>query len=516
MRYLGSGLLAASLGAALVLAPLPATAEESVAYSSYAESQFVAGKNALGELVNIVGDGIEEEGASSRFPDGGEQFTESPLQALDRLTIPVGDTLLDSEIGAVGSYAQTGQSGLAYAASGAVTKDGIIHVGGESQPATSNATLALSGGALEPLTEYIADLRLELGAVTSQARYENASSELSRGYSLAGSRLVLEVPALAAVSNGLGAGEDQLPETLEISGTALCSTLLGILRLPDTACADLPELGTIEVSGLNAISEGIESTTDSGISFDLASGSIVVDLETLLKSLGMDLNNLPENTDLLNTILPALAEKLPELVGHLVTTVENLLEQLEVTVTPPGGGAPVTLPLDQLTGPLGDALGLLNENLQNALEQLADPLAGALDQLTEALASIAQILVNVPNEYAARYNGDAELSDHAASISALRVKLLAVTGEEGQLADLLLGNSLVDTAATQVPVCTTDCGGDDGGPGGGDDRGPGGALPRTGVELLAPVFFGGLVLLGLGYLLTGRRGDEDEDPLALS
>lgn len=515
MRYLGSGLVAASLGAALVLAPLPATADDAVAYSSYAESQFLAGKNALGELVNIVGDGVEEEGASSRFPEGGEQFTESPLQALDRLTIPVGDTLLDSEIGAVGSYAQTGAAGLAYAASGAVTKDGIIHAGGGSQPATSNATLALSGGALEPLTDYIADVRLDLGAVTSQARYENASSELSRGYSLAGSRLVLEVPALAALSNGLGAGEAQIPETLEISGTALCSTLLGILRLPDAACADLPDLGKIEVSGLNAISEGIEATTDSGISFDLSTGSIVVDLETLLKSLGMDLNNLPENTDLLNTILPALAEKLPELVGQLVTTVENLVGQLTVTVTAPGG-SPVELPLDQLTGPLAEALGLLSENLENALEQLATPLAGALDQLTEALASIAQILVNVPNEYAARYNGDVQLSDHAASISALRVKLLAVTGEEGQLADLLLGNSLVDTAATQVPACTTDCDGGDRGPGGDDGAGPGGLLPRTGAELLAPVFFGGLVLLGIGYLLVGRRGDEDEDPLTLS
>lgn len=514
MRILGSSLLVTGLSALLVAAPLPASAQDSVAYSSYAESQFLAGKNALGELVDIVGDGVEEEGASSTFPEGGEQFTASPLQALDQLTIPVGDTLLASEIGPVGSYAQTGQEGLAYAASGAVTRDGIVHVGGGSQPATSAATLRLSGGALEPLTQYVADLRLELGAVTSQARYETANQELQRSYSLAGSQIVLEVPALRAIAEGLGTDAIDL-STIDLTGPGVCETLLGLLQLDTASCAQVPDIGGLRVTGVGTLLDGLEQPTQGGLRYDAELGALVLDLEQLFRSLGLDLNNLPENTDLLHYALPALVAELPTFVNNFLAVVEDTLGDLTISVVAPGGAA-TPLPLDQLTGVLETVVEQIRTHLVSGLEAIAEPLGAGLAQLTDALANVAQILVNVPNEYAARYSGDAELTDRAASISALRVKLLAVGGEQGQLADLLLGNSLVDTAATPIPPCTTDCDGDPGAGGDTSTAGPGGVLPRTGVDLLAPVLFGGLAILGTGYLLTRRGKDDEAGPLGLS
>lgn len=513
MRIFRSGLLATGLSALLVAAPLSASAESSTAYTAYAEAQFLAGKNALGQVVDIIGDGIEEEGAASTYPEGGEQFTQSPLQALDQLTVPAGDALLDSEIGAVGSYAASGDGGSSRAASGAVTRDGIVHVGGESQPADSFATLNLSGGSLEPLTEYITDLRLELGVVSSSASLASPTAEVERDYSIAGSRLVLEIPALQALADGLGDGSTQLPGTLTIGSGPLCETLLGVLQLDPSACADLPSLGAVEISGLDTVSEGVEGTSDSGISFDLTSGSIVVELETLLNSIGVDINDLPENTDLLNTVLPAVAQRLPALIGEVVGTVEDLLTGLQITVTPPGGGAATPLPIDELTGPLADALGLFNEQFVSAFEQAAAPLADGLDTLTSELAQVAQVLVNVPDEYTALSNADTSQGE-VHSISALRVKLFGLDGGEGQLADLLLANSLVGPNTALDVTIPQDPDPNDPNQRDENNAAPG-WLPRTGVGLLAPVLFGGLAILGTGYLLTRRGKGDEAGPLGL-
>ncbi|RLV57442.1 hypothetical protein D9V41_02075 [Aeromicrobium phragmitis] len=521
MRILGSSLLATGLSALLVAAPLPASAQDSVAYTSYAEAQFLAGKNALGELVNIIGDGVEEEGASLSFPEGGEQFTLSPLQALDQLTIPVGDTLLGSEIGPVGSYAAAGNGGSSRAASGAVTKDGIVHVGGEGQPADSFATLSLSNGSLEPLTELLLDLRLELGAISSSAEQASPTAAVERSYSIAGSQLVLDVPLLETINSSLGGAPSlSLPEEATVGLAEVCEILAGVLTAPlpgggeINVCEQLEDLLGVKITGLNALTDGLESYTANGIAFDLAAGTITVDLATVLdRVLGLDINNLPENTDLLHTVLPALVQQLPGLVQAFYDDiVAQLLDQLGISLLIGGFEAP--LPIESLTrDALRPLLDTIFEQLRPALEQIVEPLADGLGTLTEQLAQIAQILVNVPDEYTALSNADTSQGE-VHSISALRVKLFDLGGGDGQLADLLLANSLVGPNQALDVTVPDDPGPND--PADRDENNVGGLLPRTGVGLLAPVLFAGLAILGTGYLLTRRGKGDEAGPLGLS
>lgn len=491
--------------------------------TTYAEAQFIAGANGLGDVVNALGDALEENGSHAGSEGPGEAFTQSPVQALDQLTIPVGDQVTGSEIGAAGNYARTTEDGAAKAASGVVTRDGIVHVGGGTAPADQGATLHLGSGALEPLAEALADVRLELGAVTSFAEHDGPNTAVKRGYDIAGADLVLEIPALAAFGNaaeGLPDSSDLLGDTLTLNLVTLCQALEdgitgaipdeGLPELPGATpgegdlCSNIPEAVAtavqIEIEGFDTALEGLANVTGQGVVFDFSAGTLTVDLAAAVERvLGTDINNLPPNTDLVAEVLPALLRNLDTLLldGLYEQVLAAAMDDFDLRVTLGGQ----TLPI-----PVNDGSRALRETLLDpvmdafrqglaAMEE-ADPLFEGLDQLTSALSALAQIVVNVPDVYTPLRAGQDIPAEAISSQTALRVRLLTIE-DESQLADLLLANSLVSAPAV-VDIPTID---DPDGPGGGG----GDVIPQLGSNDLVVAWLAGVALVTAGGLIATRK-----------
>ncbi|MET0819663.1 MAG: choice-of-anchor G family protein [Aeromicrobium sp.] len=453
-----------------------ASAKEVKTYTSYAESQFIASSGQLlgSALVDPLADALENSGARSSVPTAtagktGEQYVSGPLDPLKALTGPVG-TALDAQIGAAGSFANTNND-LSAASSGAVTNRGLVDVGSSSaQP--SNAKLNLTGpssslGALNGLGDVI----LDTGAIGSSITQESAGSAPKPSYKLAGGTLTLQVPALADLNTSLGGVVGDLDTTLAPQltlsqasvctllfslGSALPGGLQALLPANQGLCEALPQLGSLSITGLDALTTGLENVTKDGITFDFATGKITVDIAAAFKALdekGRDINSLPENTDLLAVILPGVTGNLDTLVKNVKTElVDELTSKLKVE----GSVLGITV------GPL--ALSTLNDaGLQTVVDTLFDGVDTALapistqlsDLLTDVLGQIqplVKVTVNVPNTYrdlvaprlkqAGVTTAASKTTSGVTSVSALRVQLLTVGGSASAL-DLLLGNSLV-------------------------------------------------------------------------
>jgi hypothetical protein len=115
---------------------------------------------------------------------------------------------------------------------------------------------------------------------------------------------------------------------------------------------------------------------------DTSSGGLTIDLQALLTTLGLDLNNLPANTDLIDVLVhyltspdglaKALTSVLHTVVDPLTSCTNGLLGGLVNSVLTAVTGA-----LDNVTGQLTDALGVLKTGsplapVGNALKQLID------------------------------------------------------------------------------------------------------------------------------------------------
>lgn len=516
-----------------------AAADSTQVVRSYAEARFLVGANGLGEVIDAVGSGLEDGGTSSgRDGTTGEQFTSSPAQELDALTVPVGDEAAGSRIGPAGNYANTSSNGAARAASGAVTQDGIVHVGGGSSPADQAATLNLSGGALQPLADAVANVRLELGAVTSQIGHGGLGTDVQRDYAIAGADLVFTMPSMGAFGqaiDGLPSSDPELADTLTLNLATVCEGfsdgaelmipadgIPAIPGLPDfpeipglpgmpgddvDLCGNIPaeavSLIQIEVEGFREALVGLDEVTDNGVEFDFGPGELRVDLAHVTETvLGTDINDLPPHTDLVATVLPALLQNLDDLLidGLYRDVFARSMESFDLRLTIAGQEVPI---------PVSDGSQTLkNDVLDSVMEQFAaaaDELAGTqelwdgIDTLTDGLANVLKITVNVTDTYASPH---VTAGERASSQTALRVQALNLDGE-AQLADILLANSLVtDPVVVDIPEVDPPADVPPGGP----DR----IIPQLGINSIGLMALLGLVLASLGGLmLSGREPAGD-------
>jgi hypothetical protein len=550
-----------------------ASAKEVRTYTSYAEAQYIASSGQLlgSALVDPLADALENSGVRSSVPTAtagktGEQYVSGPLDPLKALTAPVGNAL-DAKIGAVGSYANT-KDDFSAAASGAVTNRGLVEVGSSSTP-PSNATLNLTGASssLNALNG-LGNVILDTGAVGSSITQESAGSTAKPTYKLAGGTLTLQVPALADLNTSLGGVIGNLDTTLASSltlspstvctllfslGTNLPPALQAVLPANQAVCAALPALGSLKITGLDALTTGLQNVTKDGISFNFATGEIKVDIAAAFKALdkqGRDINSLPQNTDILAVILPGVIANLDTLVKNVKTQlVDELTSKLKVE------GTVLGIPL----GPL--ALSTLNDaGLKTVVDTLFAGVDTALvpiskqasDLLTDVLGRIqplVKVTVNVPNAYrdlvaprlkkAGVTAAASKTTSGVTSVSALRVQLLTV-GSSASALDILLGNSLVgpnSVTATDVDGGQAAGGNDRDGDNAGNDRdsgsdsdgaqadGNGGSsdtvadsdaqadadvttsLPSTGAPNLLPFWLLGIALLMFGgaVLLNEKR-----------
>lgn len=345
------------------------------------------GGNPIQSLVDLA------DARAKAAPDS-EQRNPLDVTALNAIKIPLTGALQLPgggvfTLGAVNQVAVAKTTGAAYGASGAVANSGGVSLGGSSAfPA--NATVDLSSAALgsvpiptlpggTPLPDATAlgGVQAQIGAVSALAQTAAGGAFKAPQYQLASLKLVLGSPALGALLQQLAAGGTQLTTLLGTLGTAL------------------PVGGTLPASC--SLTSGTVPTTitlDQGaVVIDPATATLTVDLGKLLSVLGLNINSLPANTDLLAYLLNNLGDILSTGLEGVINGITGPLKALGDTCLPALGA---------IGGIIGGILNTLTSGqaaLETAVNSIASSLATAgapgLKTLTDQLAGLLAIGVNV-------------------------------------------------------------------------------------------------------------------------
>jgi len=329
--------------------------------------------------------------------------------------LPVGS------IGVLNQYAQVTNTGYSAGASGLITDSGAVAVAPTSPDLPEPATIDLAG----VLPEGLAGARLTVGAVAASSQLDwCAASESAawgdgsvtgstREYGIASLGLVLDSPIVVSLTADVRAGIASMladSSTLNLGAGSPVDTLLSA------------------------------TLTGSGLSIDLARGTISVDLESLLTD-DLGLNGRAANTAL--TLDPAR-------VAAVAAQTEALLAEWSAAVTAElRAVVPAILPTGGLIGPVlsatNRALNLITAELTATVSALTATLettvggaAVALTGFFDALPGVLSLTVNVQPDQPGAPPGApftaATPPDDSAQyrVSALRVGLLnhAVAGAE--------------------------------------------------------------------------------------
>lgn len=350
-----ASLTALALGGAFALAaPLAAAADESSSKNdavAYARAQFLGGS-----LLGIDLDAIAKVNGVEAANNGSQptQVDKDPLSAevLQAITveskpapqIDLGGVL---QFGPVSQYARAQSNGSSYAATGAISDDGAVGVGGDTSTPPSNATLDLEELLGTQFAKALADLRLEFGGITARAQANGTTA--SGDYQIADAFLVFQSPAIAKltpkVNSALAQVEDALAQLVGRNGDLVeqvnkllvdLDPLLNLLggKGKVSASIDVGDLQSLVASLLKA------SYSDSGISFDLETGQVRVDLAAFV---GGDLNDLAPGTELLTD------KVVNKILTTITTTVSKIAEQVVAKVTSALHDAKVAIHVDLST-----------------------------------------------------------------------------------------------------------------------------------------------------------------------
>jgi hypothetical protein len=330
-------------GAFTLAAPLSASADDRPA--SYAEGQFLSGTLLGFDLSRVAAldsaearnDGTQPT-QTSKDPLDADVLEEYEIAPEESPQIEVGDVL---QIGPVAQYAEAHSDGSSFGASGAVADDGAIGVGEDKSTPPANATFDLEALLGAEFASTLADLKLELGAIAATA---NGDLTVASGdYSLANAYLTFSSPALAdltpKVDSALQEVKNALNELVGTNGALIDDVnalLVGIDPLLNLVGGSANVSATIDTGDLEKIVHSIleEEYGDGAVSFDLETGEVRVDLAALV---GGDLNDLPENTELLtdaivNRILSGITSTVSTIADQVVEKVEEALNDATVDI----------------------------------------------------------------------------------------------------------------------------------------------------------------------------------------
>ncbi|WP_162605423.1 choice-of-anchor G family protein [Jiangella ureilytica] len=466
---------------------MPASAAEGD--ESRAAARFLSGEvlgTDLDSLAELAGVEVENLGQAEPVTDANPL----DLTVLDTLNVslpgglqlPLSDII---QLGAVNQWASAEDGGVSHAATGAVADNGGVGTGTEAG-FPGNATFDLTDLLGDALTDLIADLELELGAISSEAHLAPAGEEfeVTRDYEIAGGQLTLTLPLLAdlvpALEDAVGTVDDTVnglagPEGLIASTVA---SLDGLLNLLSVIGVQNPEITvTLETDLQGALQEILATPLGegTGVELNLAEGTLVIDLDTLAGGL----NDQAPNTELLsNAVVDQLAETIGTLLDTLVSDVVDAVEsalnaaQLDLKIYAEVDGALPILDgvldlqlsdtlqnivtgeaevvnnssgvvvglISGLIAPLLDTLlttvgGLIDEAVfaeGGVLTTLGETVAGLVESLTDALtpvgellASILSITLNVQDDQpVAPVSALARVSDGPYSVAAIEVTAL--------------------------------------------------------------------------------------------
>ncbi|WP_343957553.1 choice-of-anchor G family protein, partial [Nesterenkonia xinjiangensis] len=460
------------------------------------------GKFLGGQAAGITLDDIAEiNGAFAENPSGEHPIVTNPLGAevLNAIGVDLGDSLQlfgpngVIQVGAVNQYAEAQDNGDARAASGAVSDQGAISVGGSDEfPADAFIDLSelltqASGGASEGL---ISDLSLSVGALSSSIEQLDGG-EPTTDYQIAGATLNLESPAIGEIYENLLGTVDGLQGGLDGLSGSISSLLdsqlnLGILDLSTSVDFTPPDLSLLLPD--DVVGES------SGVTVDLTNGAVTVDLETLLAANPElpNLNDMPPNSELLSgPVLAAIADGITQavtdIVTEIVTNIEDTIRATSLTVTVGlniilAGSATVTLDttlgelldgeaedsvtvestgiIGALLGALGlDSVGELGDLVLNlvgglvgdAFGELAD-LETLIDSITGPLATevVGPLLEIVTQVASFTVNAQPEVGDLGEGSSTVRALQVSLIPAAGPLAQVNLASSTVRGTAVEA------------------------------------------------------------------
>lgn len=406
----GIGTIALTAGFALAAAPAANAANPNAAW---AQAHFLSGSLLGTDLDNII-QLKPAEVANNGNQD--MQWQDDPLQIEILNSIPVGSEdgiqlslgqFLDS--GVLGQYAQAEKTGDSMAATGAAGDDGGVGVGQEENGAASDLGLDLDMLLNDAFASVITDLKLNLDGISSQAW--GSQTQATGDYTISDATLSFTSPAIGELTEKVAAALTNVDNHLIAIGSddgevgnavdKVLDPVLGAIGSSANVTVD------IDADLQDAIADLLTSRYGNGaVSFDLQTGAVRVDLETLL---GGDLNDLAPNTEILsdtviNQVLKGITDTVATLADQIVDKVRDALHDAKVTVhadlnllTPQDGGSStvchvVDLPVvgdilgDVLGGDIGGLGDLLDIPGVNQLSDLTSVLSATqLTELTQAL-----------------------------------------------------------------------------------------------------------------------------------
>lgn len=339
----GAAATVAVVGALTLAAPLSASADDRP--ESYAKGQFLSGT----VLGTDLGKALRVEYAEAHNDGGqGSQTDKDPfaVTALDSLTVGggqsaqlgLGDFL---QLGAVDQYAQARGDGSSTGASGAVTNDGGIQTNRNGSGTPADATFDLSKLLGSQFASSLADLKLELGAISAQANGD--LNQASGDYQLANAKLRFSSPAISQLTDKVDTALDSVDTNLAGLGGAdgLLSQQLGrLLPLSGTGLVlgkNVQVSATIDTGDLKAAVHDLLTAefTSAGVDADLENGTVSIDLAKLV---GGNLNDLAPGTELIDDkiidqVLDSITSQVASISDQVVAKVKELLNSAKVTIT---------------------------------------------------------------------------------------------------------------------------------------------------------------------------------------
>jgi hypothetical protein len=525
MNKLARNTLALGTATMIVTAGISFAANGADATKSYSTGRFLTGSiggtnlDALAQLRGVTAANPGNPGANK-----------NPLDVTALSTLPInipGGVNLDlakflspsGAAGAINQYASAESTAKAVGASGAVNDSGAALTTNGGVP--SDAKISLAGGPLASINKNLASVDLGLGALSSNTTVDKGNP--SRSYKIAGLNLQVSVPLIASLvgdittaltpvnaANNVTLSPAQLcavgGTTLNVASATvldlipdltlratingllnpalgapitevnLCDTNSGLVSqilggISESALGDLVE---VQVTGLNDLTTGLASFSKDGVALDLSNGKITLDLEKILSAAGVNINQLPPNTNLLNYITTDLIS------GKITTVLDNAINGLvanlgKVDIAVTVAGNPVPVKLSQLTGTaIPPLVGALSQ-ATTGIKALGTPIDTALAQLAPGLNQVLKVTAN--NQSSSKSptlnTGTVNASSTSGAAKSGSISTAAVGDYYRTSAlkiDVLTSSVTLDIAASEAATLAADRPADQQGAGPGSDR----------------------------------------------
>lgn len=338
--------------------------------------------------------------------DPGTTSAQNPLDvtALSKIELPLTDKLRLTQLqplggaGAIAQKAQAKTNGTSYGQAGTALRQGGVQIGGnDSTDKAGDATLELNGGALGgqvPGADGLGGITLSANGVSAVAEAKGART--TTGYRIADLKLKIGSSALGAVlkqiitanpsTDALTKAINDSPLAEALSGTGLTDALQNLGK-------NFPELPTLTpAGGTQCALTGAPSTLPllgGAVRLDTAGGGITVDLSALLDTLGLNLNALPPNTDVIAylraylTNADGLAKGVQAVLGDTLASLDEQFTACKDAFASAFSDTPFASYASQVT----DLLGTLNQTLTDQQHQFTAAVTSALNALTSSAPS---------------------------------------------------------------------------------------------------------------------------------